>query len=143
MSDRVIPKTFGEKFILGIESSEVKGLLFESLEDTLKKHYPQHDITKHLVKLSDFNSVVTYQAKLAVIRIMYNANTIREIEDKIVALADGRNEHKERMIKKLNLLINNNPGIDDLIYICMSAYIIKGYGSAKTFKTEFGRFVKG
>lgn len=145
MSVRVIPKTFGEEFILQVENCETKGMMFMVLYNAVSQNYPQHNLSKYMQRISEFNSVATYQNKLARIRVAYNARAINEIQDKLINANNSGNENyknKDKMVRKLNLLIHNNPTLDEIIYICMSAYIAKGLGTAKNFKIEIKKHLK-
>ena len=104
--------TLGEAFLLNIQKAESKGLLFAVLEDTVATYYPQNNLPVQLKKVSDFNSVATYQSKLARIRIEYNAKAVKEIQDRLVGLNNLGNDnykYKEKIVRKLNLLRNNRP----------------------------------
>ena len=50
-------------------------------------------------------------------------------------------KYKEKIIRKLNLLINNHPSVDDLVYMAMTAFIERGFGSAKDFKQEYKKWM--
>lgn len=137
--------TLGEAFLLNIQKAESKGLLFAVLEDTVATYYPQNNLPVQLKKVSDFNSVATYQSKLARIRIEYNAKAVKEIQDRLVGLNNLGNDnykYKEKIVRKLNLLINNRPTLDELIYITMASYIDRGYGSVEDFKKEISEHIK-
>ena len=51
-------------------------------------------------------------------------------------------KYKEKIIRKLNLLINNHPALDEIVYIAMASYIARGYGNAEKFKRELKEHMK-
>ena len=145
MTDTNAHKTFGEIFILDLQNAETKGLMFSVLVEAVSSYYPKYNLLIQVKKVSDFNSVATYQGKLARIKIEYNAKAAKEIHSSLVGLKNfGEDDykHKERLIRKLNLLLNNNPTIDEVIYITISIYIAKGHGSAEKFKKELAEHLK-
>ncbi len=144
MTNEMIDKTFGEGFLLAVEKSQNQQKLFAVLEDAVSQFYPQYDLSAQLVRLSDFESVAIYQNKLARIRIDYNAKAVREIYQRLIGLKNFGNDnykYKEKIIRKLNLLINNYPTIDEIIYIVMAAYVMCGYGNVKKFKKELCAYI--
>ena len=139
MSQNITKLTLGEAFLLELNKSESKGLMFLALENFVAAHYPRNNLTKQINRVSDFYSVAAYQSKLARIRIEYNARAVREIEARLVGLNNFGNDnykYKEKIVRKLNLLINNLPTLDDIIYIAMATYVDRNYGSVYDFKEE-------
>lgn len=132
--------TFGENFLLSLQKAESKGLLFAALEDAVARYYPQYNLLVQLSKISNFDSVAQYHDKLARVRIEYNAKIVNELRQRLIGLNNiGGNDnyrYKEKMVRKLNLLINNHPTLEDVIYIAATAYCGRGYGSVERFKTE-------
>ena len=45
-------------------------------------------------------------------------------------------KYKDKVVRKLNLLVNNRPTLDEIIYITMNSYVERGYGSVESFKKE-------
>ncbi len=88
MAGEIVKKTFGETFLLDLQNAGSRGLLFAVLEKAAAKICPQNDLEKQLAKVSDFASVAAYQAKLARIRIEYNARTVRDIHQRLIGLAN-------------------------------------------------------
>jgi hypothetical protein len=145
MLDNSFQQTFGEKYLERIEKTETKGQIFAVLEDAAASRYPEYNLYNQAKNISDFNSVSAYQDKLARVRIEYNSKAVKNIHERLRGLAnfgEDNYKYKEKMIRKLNLLINNYPTIDDIVYIAMSAYINKGYGSCKKFKKELRQHIK-
>ncbi len=145
MAGEIVKKTFGETFLLDLQNAGSRGLLFAVLEKAAAKICPQNDLEKQLAKVSDFASVAAYQDKLARIRIEYNARTVRDIHQRLIGLAnfgEDNYKYKEKMIRKLNLLIHNHPTIDDLIYITMTAYISRSFGNAEDFKNQLKEHIR-
>lgn len=139
MLQDAVQKTLGETFLLELKRAESRGLMFAALENVVAAHYPQYDLISQISKMSDFNSVATYQSKLARIRIEYNAKAVAEIRERLVGLnnfGQDNYKYKEKIVRKLNLLTNNNPTIDEIIYLTMNAYIERGYGSVEDFKRD-------
>ena len=137
-------KTLGENFLLELQQAATKGLLFAATKSYVKRLYPQSDILKVFARVSDFDAVVTYQAKLAIVRLEYNVRAIKEIHQRLVGLknfGEDNYKYKEKIIRKLNLLINNHPSADDMVYMAMTAYIERGFGSAKDFKQEYKKWM--
>ena len=137
-------KVLGERFLLELQQASTKGLLFAATKSYVKRLYPQNDILKVFVRVSDFDAVVTYQAKLAKVRLEYNVRAIKEIHQRLLGLknfGEDNYKYKEKIIRKLNLLINNHPSVDDMIYMAMAAYIEHGFGSAKDFKQEYKKWM--
>lgn len=132
--------TFGENFLLSLHKAESKGLLFAALEEAVARYYPQYNLLVQLSKLSNFDSVAKYHDKLARVRIEYNAKTVHELRQRLIGLnnigGEDNYRYKEKMVRKLNLLINNHPTLEDVIYIAAAAYCGRGYGSVERFKTE-------
>ena len=96
-------------------------------------------------KVSDFASVVTYQGKLAKIRIDYNIKAINEIHHRLVGLVnfgEDNYKYKEKMIRKLNLLIRNYPTAEEIIYLVMAYFIQKGYGTVEDFKKDLKEHIE-
>lgn len=138
-------KLFGENFLLNLQKAASKGLLFAVLEETVSRFYPNYDLDKQLKRASDFDSVASYQAKLARVRIEYNAKAVRDIHQRLVGLTnfgEDNYKYKEKIIRKLNLLINNYPTIDEIIYLAMAEYIGREYGHANDFKRELSEFLR-
>ncbi len=145
MTSEVVKKTFGENFLLDLQKAESKGLLFAVLEDTVMRFYPQEKLEVLLGKVSDFDSVTLYQDKLARVRIEYNAKAVRDMHQRLVGLTnfgEDNYKYKEKIIRKLNLLINNHPRSDEIVYMTMASYIIRGYGNAEKFKQELKEHMK-
>lgn len=137
-------KTVGEKFLLELQQAPTKGLLFAVMEKYVGSLYPQNDILKVFARVSDFDAVVIYQAKLAVVRLEYNVRAIKEIHQRLLGLknfGEDNYKYKEKIIRKLNLLINNHPSADDMVYMAMTAFIEHGFGSAKDFKQEYQKWM--
>ncbi len=137
--------TLGENFLHQLQEAESKGLMFAALEKIVAKYYPQNNLLKSIDKLSDFYSVAAYQSKLARIRIEYNARAVKEISSRIVGLNNfGRDnyKYKDKIVRKLNLLMNNRPTLDEMIYITMTSYVDRGYGSVENFKKEITSHIK-
>lgn len=145
MAENNIQMTLGESFLLQLQEAESKGLMFAALEKIVAAHYPKNDLLKNVDKLSNFYSVAAYQSKLARIRIEYNAHAVREISNRIVGLNNigpDNYKYKEKIVRKLNLLINNRPTLDELIYIAMASYVDRGYGSVESFKQEIASYIQ-
>ncbi len=139
-------KIVGEKFLLELQQAPTKGLLFAVVEKYVGSLYPQNDILKVFARVSDFDAVVTYQAKLAIVRLEYNVHTIKEIHQRLIGLknfGEDNYKYKEKIIRKLNLLINNHPSVDDMVYMAMSVFIEHGFGSVKDFKQEYQKWMTG
>ncbi|MBP5399812.1 MAG: hypothetical protein J6Y53_05305 [Alphaproteobacteria bacterium] len=137
--------TLGESFLLQLQEAESKGLMFAALEKIVATYYPQNDLLKSVEKLSDFYSVASYQSKLARIRIEYNARAVKEISSRIVGLnnfGQDNYKYKDKIVRKLNLLINNRPTLDEMIYITMASYVDRGYGSIESFKKEIADHIR-
>lgn len=137
--------TFGEGFVFGVEKTETKGLLFAFLEDTVRKNYPQYKLADWVDRVSDFDSVAVYHSKLARIRIDYNAKAVQDIQQQLIALnnhlCEEDHKNKEKIVRKLNLLTNNYPSIDEVVYISMVVYISREYGCVKDFKNELKKYL--
>lgn len=145
MTGEVTKKTFGESFLLDLQTAESRGLLFAVLEKAAARVYPQYDLEIQLKKLSDFDSVAAYQDKLARVRIEYNAKAVRDIHHRLVGLTnfgEDNYKYKEKIIRKLNLLITNYPTLDEILYITMASYIARGYGKAEQFKKELAAHIR-
>lgn len=145
MTGDAAKRTFGENFLLELQKAESRGLLFAVVEDTAARFYPQYNLEVQLGKLSDFDSVAVYQNKLARVRIEYNAKAVRDIHQRLVGLTnfgEDNYKYKEKIIRKLNLLINNHPALDEIVYIAMASYIARGYGNAEKFKRELKEHMK-
>lgn len=145
MLQDVTPKTLGESFLLDLQKAESRGLMFAALENIVSAYYPQHDLMVQIRKVSDFNSVAAYQSKLARIRIDYNARAVQEIRERLVGLnnfGQDNYKYKDKVVRKLNLLVNNRPTLDEIIYLTMNAYIERGYGSVEDFKKEISEHIK-
>ena len=139
MLQNVSKSTLGEAFLLELNKAESKGLMFLALEDFVAAHYPQKNLSREIGRVSDFYSVAAYQSKLARIRIEYNANAMREISNRLIGLNNFGNDnykYKNKIVRKLNLLIKNLPTLDELIYITIAAYVERNYGSVYDFKEE-------
>lgn len=137
--------TLGESFLQQLQAAESKGLMFAALEKIVTTYYPQNNLLKSIDKLSDFYSVAAYQSKLARIRIEYNARAVKEISSRIVGLnnfGQDNYKYKDKIVRKLNLLINNRPTLDEMIYITMTSYVDRGYGSVENFKKEIAEHIK-
>ncbi len=137
--------TLGESFLHQLQAAESKGLMFAALEKIVTTYYPQNNLLKSIDKLSDFYSVAAYQSKLARIRIEYNARAVKEISSRIVGLnnfGQDNYKYKDKIVRKLNLLINNRPTLDEMIYITMTSYVDRGYGSVENFKKEIAEHIK-
>ena len=137
--------TLGESFLLELQNAESKGLMFAALENIVAKHYPKNNLLTNIEKVSDFYSVAAYQSKLARVLIDYNARAVKEIRTRLVGLnnfGEDNYKYKEKIVRKLNLLINNRPTLDELIYITMSSYVDRGYGSVENFKSEISSHIK-
>ena len=137
MTDEKLKLTFGERFLLDVQNAESKGLLFAVLEEAASRFYARESLSKQLQRVSSFDSVAVYQSKLAKVRIEYNARAVKEIHGRLVGLAnfgEDNYKYKEKIIRKLNLLINNYPTMDEIIYITMAEYIARGFGNAESFK---------
>lgn len=140
-----VQKTLGEEFILNLQSTESDGLMFAALEDMVAVNYPQSDLIPQVKKLSDFESVVKWQGKLARVRIEQNAKAVREIGSRLIGLNNfGKDnyKYKDKIVRKLNLLVNNRPTLDEMIYITMASYIERGWGSVEDFKSGLEKHVK-
>ncbi len=145
MLQDVTPKTLGETFLLDLQKAESRGLMFATLENIVAAYYPQHNLMVQVKKLSDFNSVAAYQSKLARVRIEYNAKAVNEIKERLVGLnniGEDNYKYKEKVVRKLNLLVNNRPSLDDIIYLTMNAYVERGYGSVEDFKKEISEHIE-
>lgn len=145
MLQDVTPKTLGETFLLDLQKAESRGLMFAALENIVSAYYPQHSLMVQIKKVSDFNSVAAYQSKLARIRIEYNAKAVREIQERLVGLnnfGEDNYKYKDKVVRKLNLLVNNRPTLDEIIYLTMNAYVERGYGSVEDFKREISEHIK-
>lgn len=140
MDNGVAHRTFGEDFLLSLQNAESKGLMFAVVEETASRYYPQYNLLVQLAKISDFNSVAAYHDKLARVRIQYNARAVGELQQRLVGLnnlgSEDNYRYKEKMVRKLNLLINNHPTLEEILYISVSSYIMRGYGPAEKFKRE-------
>jgi len=140
MNNDVAHKTFGENFLLGLHNTESKGVLFALLEETIARHYPRYNLLEKLEAISDFDSVAAYQAKLAKLKIEYNAKLVNELRRRLIGLNNlgngDRTRNKEKTVRKLNLLINHYPTLEDIIYITVATYINRGYGNTEKFKKE-------
>ena len=137
MTGDAAKRTFGENFLLELQKAESRGLLFAVVEDTAARFYPQYNLEVQLGKLSDFDSVAVYQDKLA--------KAVRDIHQRLVGLTnfgEDNYKYKEKIIRKLNLLINNHPALDEIVYIAMASYIARGYGNAEKFKRELKEHMK-
>jgi len=144
MMQNVSHVTLGEAFLLDLSKAESKGLLFAVLENFTAEHYSTNDLLSQIKKVSDFYSVAAYHNKLARIRIDYNAKAVDEISKRLVGLNNFGNDnykYKEKIVRKLNLLINNLPTLEDLIYITMASYVDRGYGAVADFKTELAAHI--
>lgn len=145
MLQDITSKTLGESFLLDLQKAESRGLMFAALENIVSAYYPQHDLMVQIRKVSDFNSVAAYQSKLARIRIDYNARAVQEIRERLVGLnnfGQDNYKYKDKVVRKLNLLVNNRPTLDEIIYLTMNAYIERGYGSVEDFKKEISEHIK-
>ena len=74
-----------------------------------------------------------------------NAKAVRDIHQRLVGLTnfgEDNYKYKEKIIRKLNLLINNHPALDEIVYIAMASYIARGYGNAEKFKRELKEHMK-
>ena len=145
MSQNGTQKTFGETFLLDLQKAESRGLMFAALENIVAVHYPQYNLLVQINKVSDFNSVAAYQSKLARIRIEYNAKAVNEIRNRLVGLTnfgEDNYKYKDKVVRKLNLLVNNRPTLDEIIYITMNSYVERGYGSVESFKKEIAEHIK-
>ena len=128
MTGDAAKRTFGENFLLELQKAESRGLLFAVVEDTAARFYPQYNLEVQLGKLSDFDSVA-----------------VRDIHQRLVGLTnfgEDNYKYKEKIIRKLNLLINNHPALDEIVYIAMASYIARGYGNAEKFKRELKEHMK-
>ena len=137
MADEKSKSTFGERFLLDVQNAESKGLLFAVLAEAASRFYARESLSKQLQRVSSFDSVAVYQSKLAKVRIEYNARAVKEIHGRLVGLnnfGEDNYKYKEKIIRKLNLLINNYPTLDEIIYIAMAEYIARGFGNAESFK---------
>ncbi len=145
MLQNVVQLTLGEAFLLELNKAESKGLIFAALEDFVAAHYSPKNLSSYIKKLSDFYSVAAYQSKLARIRIEYNAKAVKEISERLVGLnnfGQDNYKYKEKIVRKLNLLINNLPTLDELIYIAMAFYVDHGYGSIEDFKQQIDAHIR-
>lgn len=145
MLQDVTSKTLGETFLLDLQKAESKGLMFATLENIVAAYYPQYNLMFQIKKLSDFNSVAAYQSKLARIRIEYNAKAVHEIQERLVGLnniGQDNYKYKDKVVRKLNLLVNNRPTLDEIIYLTMNAYVERGYGSVENFKKEISEHIE-
>lgn len=136
--------TLGEKFLHELQNAESKGLMFAALEKIVAEHYPRNNLMTGVEKVSNFYSVAAYQSKLARVRIEYNAKAVKEISNRLVGLnnfGEDNYKYKEKIVRKLNLLVNNRPTLDELIYITMTSYVDRGYGSVESFKKEIASHI--
>lgn len=139
MQETLVQRTLGEDFLLSLQNAESKGVLLANLEDITSTCYPRNNLVSQVKKLSDFESVAKYQAKLARLRIEYNARAVKDLQSRLIGLNNFGNDnykYKDKVVRKLNLLINNNPTLDDMIYLAMSEFVSKGWGSVADFKNE-------
>lgn len=139
----VIQKTLGEFFLIDLQNAESKGLIFETLKDITSSYYPQTNLISVLDHISDFDAVAKYQGKLAKLRIDYNAKAVNDIQTRLVGLnnfGEDNYKYKDKIVRKLNLLINSRPTLEETIYIAMSIYIEHGWGKADDFKRELGEY---
>ncbi len=138
-------KTLGEFFLVDLQNAESGGLMFETLKNITSTYYPQSNLISVLDHISDFDAVAKYQGKLARVRIDYNAKAVNEIRTRLIGLnnfGEDNYKYKDKIVRKLNLLLNNRPTLDEMIYIAMSAYIERGWGKASDFKREFTNYIQ-
>ena len=146
MSDDKEKRISGEAFLTELQQATSRGVLFAITENYVKSLYPQSDLLKLLNRMSDFDAVVIYQAKLARVRVEYNMKAIREIHQRLVGLknfGEDNYKYKEKIIRKLNLLINNHPPAEDMLYMAMASYVEHGFGNVKDFKSDYEKWVLG
>lgn len=139
MQENVMQKTIGEDFLLSLQNAENVTALLTVLKNFITTFYSHKNLISQVGKLSDFESVVKYQSKLARLRIEYNARAAEDFQSRLVGLNNFGNDnykYKDKVVRKLNLLINNRPSLDDTIYLTMNAYICNGWGSVDDFKEE-------
>lgn len=139
----VMQKTLGEFFLIDLEKAESKGLMFETLKNIASSYYPKTNLMSVLDRISDFDAVAKYHGKLARLRIDYNAKAVNEIQTRLVGLnnfGEDNYKYKDKIIRKLNLLINSHPTIEETLYIAMSIYMERGWGRADVFKRELAQY---
>ena len=139
MQETFVQRTLGENFLLSLQKAESKGELLANLKNAVLTCYPKSDLVFQVNKLSDFESVAQCQSKFAKARIMYNAKVVRELQSRLVGLRHFGNDnykYDNKATRKLNLLINNCPTLDDMIYLAMDEYVRRGWGKVSDFKDD-------
>lgn len=140
----IFQTTLGEELLTKLQKAESGGQIFAILGEKTTEIYPEQSLYCYLDQLTNFDSVAIYQSKLTKIRIEYNATAIKELHQRLVGLksvGEDNHKYKEKMIKKLNLLLNNHPSLDEMIFLAMAEYIGRGYGSVEKFKKELRTYL--